>query len=172
MGNYFWPFENGFLMMKSEKKGLISKSPMLQILHFWNRLTLSYRLAKTEFLVLFFYLTGLQDPCAKNCFLWGRWNWNPFLRIRELHLLSVEGKIFVQQMQTRWTLSKKVGKINLIPDAMSSHGALETIVVPLKTLGALRSPHHSSPFPIIFILISKFCSPHHWRGSARNDITL
>ena len=114
----------------------------------------------------------LQDPCAKNCFLWGRWNWNPFLRIKELHLLSVEGKIFVQQMQTRWTLSKKVGKINLIPDAMSSHGALETIVVPLKTLGALRSPHHSSPFPIIFIFRSKFCSPHHWRGSARNDITL
>ena len=111
---------------------------------------------KRNFLFFYFELTGLQDPCAKNCFLWGRWNWNPFLRIRELDLLSVEWKIFVQQMQTRWTLSKKVGKINLIPVAMSSHGALETIVVSLKTLGALRSPHHSSPFSIIFLFRWKF----------------
>ena len=49
----FWPLENGFLMMKSKKKGLISKSPQLPITIFKKDFL--------EFLVPFFYWMGLQD---------------------------------------------------------------------------------------------------------------
>ena len=65
--NHFWPLQNGFLKRKSEKKGLISKSPQLPILRLTfleSSYNLKKKLTKTEFLVPFFDWVGLQDPCT------------------------------------------------------------------------------------------------------------
>ena len=50
----------GFLMRKSEKKGLISK-PFAPNLHFRNRLTIPDRLAKMDFLEHFLVSDGRTD---------------------------------------------------------------------------------------------------------------